>query len=66
MAKIIPFKKSPASERLVDKQYGECPGCQCDEFHVLMDNDEEICGVECCHCRDEYLFEDTGISFELE
>ena len=66
MGNVIPFRASPPSEKLIDKQYGECPGCMCDEFHVLMDDDENICGVECYTCRDEYLFEDTGISFELE
>ena len=60
MAVIIKFRKED------DKIYGECAACCCDEFHVLMDEDENIKGVECFNCRDEYVFEEEGIQFELE
>jgi len=31
-----------------------------------MTEDDEIIGTECCDCRAEYFFEETGISFELD
>ena len=48
------------------KMYGECPDCGCDTFLLLMNDDDEIRGTECCDCRAEYFFEETGISFELD
>ena len=48
------------------KLYGECPDCGCDTFLLLMTEDDEIVGTECCDCRAEYIFEETGISFELD
>ena len=59
MAKIIKFPRD-------DKLYGECPDCGCDTFLLLMTEDDEIIGTECCDCRAEYFFEETGISFELD
>ena len=59
MAKIIQLHKD-------DKLYGECPDCGCDSFHLLMDEDERIIGSECYDCREEYFFEEDGISFELD
>ena len=59
MAKILQFFKD-------DKLYGECPDCGCDTFLLLMTEDDEIKGSECCDCREEYIFEETGISFELD
>ena len=63
MGEVIQFKQS---EVVSDKRYGECAACSCDEFHVLMDEDENIMGVECYGCRSEYIFEDEHIQFELE
>ena len=60
MAKIIKLRPND------DKLYGGCPECGCDSFHLLMTDDDEIMGAECYDCRDEYLFEETGISFELD
>ena len=61
MAEIIQFRKED------DKLYGQCPLCGCDEFHVLMDDDEDVRGNECKYCRAEYLFpEGEYIQFELE
>ena len=48
------------------KFYGECPDCGCDTFLLLMDEDEEIKGTECCDCRGEYYFEEDVITFELD
>ena len=48
------------------KQYGECPECGCDTFLLLMNDDEQIIGTECCDCRGYYLFEEEVISFELD
>ena len=65
MAQIIKFRerfKGQAGGKL----YGECAACGCDEFHALMDEDENIKGLECYNCRDEYEFEELGIQFELE
>ena len=66
MAQIIKFRerfKGQAGGKL----YGECPACGCDEFHVLMDEDEDVRGNECKYCRAEYLFpEGEYIQFELE
>jgi len=59
MAKVIQL-------RINDRLYGECPECECDTFLLLMTEEDDICGVECCRCRDEYLFFETGISFELD
>lgn len=61
MGKLIQFKSSDD-----EKLYGECPGCLSDEFHVLMDIDECVMGVECWSCRAEYIFEGTCLTVELE
>ena len=60
MGDVIQFKV------MADKRYGECAQCFSDEFHVLMDEDENIMGVECYGCRNEYIFEEECIQFELE
>ena len=52
--------------QLFENLYGECPDCGCDTFLLLMDENEEMSGVECCECREVFYFEGTGISFELD
>ena len=66
MAKIIPFRERFAGQA-EKKLYGECPACGSDEFHILMDEDEDVRGNECKICRSEYLFPaEDCITFELE
>ena len=60
MAKIIQLRPND------DKLYGGCPECGSDVFHLLMTEDEQVIGAECFDCRAEYLFEETGISFEID
>ena len=59
MAKIIQFCMD-------EKLYGECPFCGCDSFHLIMDIDERIMGSECYGCREEFIYEESVITFELD
>ena len=62
----LTMKKNNVIELYEWKMYGECPDCGCDTFLLLMNDDDEIMGTECCQCRADYFFEEDGISFELD